>query len=68
MRPITEREQRSVIKRRKAMFSADTGSEIEMGVGVGGRGPLAPNCGCSSGEGAWLLLTVKVTERGGQCF
>lgn len=32
MRPITGREQRSVIKRRKEMFSADIGSETEVGL------------------------------------
>lgn len=63
MRPITEREQRSVIKRRKEMFSADIGSEIEIGVGLGKWGQLAPNCGCSSGEGTWLLLAVKEEKR-----
>ena len=63
MRPITEREQRSIIKRRKAMFSADTGSEIEMRVGVGGREPLVPHFGCGSGERTWLLLAVKAGEK-----
>lgn len=45
------------------MFSADTGSEIEMRVGVGGRELLVPHFGCGSGERTWLLLAVKAGEK-----
>lgn len=62
MRPITEREQRSVIKRRKAMFSADIGSEIEMGVGWedGGRWPLTVAAAQEKGHGYyWQSQRVR---------
>lgn len=64
MRPLAEREQRSIIKRRKEMFPADTGNETEPGQG-GWRGLRTPSQGCGSEERTCLLPAVREREKGG---